>query len=140
MSLKDTIASAVSAAFKAVSDLSTETVVIRHYNASEDNNNFTSVSDPETGGAFLDESYTETTINNFVLANYSKKEISDGIAGDKDRKLIFAASDIDFTPSTTDAIYIDGVLNVIFDDKTLSGRPIKQDPAGATWTLRIRAA
>ena len=137
MGLKSAIAAAVNTAFDAVSDLSASTVIFRKYHSGPGSNNFTSVADPDTGGAFVAESYTDATLSRFVLTSYSAQELASGVAGATDLKLMFPQSEISgITPDTNDEVIIDGKRYII-NDGSAGGETIKADPAGATWTVRI---
>jgi len=130
MTLKTTIAGAAQAAFKSISSLSSAVVVYRD----QVGENYTTF-DHSSGGGY--QSYTDYQIDLFVLSDFSQKEINAGIAGPKDKKLIFPQSELAVVPNPAGSVLINSALYNLSGD---SGSAVRADPAEATWTLRIQKA
>lgn len=136
MGLKETVATAALAALKVASELIDSTVVYRDHTSASADDFFSGTFDKDSGGNR--DVYTDYPIEHFVLTDFSQRDIQLGIAGPQDQQLIFAQSEMSVTPSPSGTVLVDGVKHVLVGDNTKEGAPVKADPAGATWTLRIR--
>lgn len=67
-----------------------------------------------------------------IFTSFAVNEIDNIVVLGEDEKIIVRQAGLAVTPLMTDHIFHDGKEHQI--------RSIKQDPAGATWTLHIRAA
>jgi len=130
MGLKETIANAVSAGFKAAGNVKT-TVTVR---------TVTKTYDVDTGltaeGTPIDEAVSG------ILTDYSKYEVKNSGGGVliKDRKLIAQQADITSAPDpdSTRIVIAGSAYRIV--SKSAGGLGITEDPAGATYRFHLRAA
>lgn len=120
MGLRATIAAAAKSAFGAVGDLPVTMTLTRTantYNAT-------------TGAASTS---ATTYAASAILTSFALKEADGIVVLSEDKKAIIRQSGLAVTPRVTDTLVnAAGKVHQIIS--------VRQDPAGATWTLHIRAA
>lgn len=120
MGLRATIAAAAASAFGAVGDLPVTVTLTRTANTYD-----------ATTGAAATAATTYST--SAILTSFALKEADGIVVLSEDKKAIIRQSSLSVTPRVTDTL-IDaaGKVHQVVN--------VRQDPAGATWTLHIRAA
>lgn len=119
MGLRATIATALGAGFTALGDIK-KTMSYKAFGASSSYN-------PDTSALTTVE--TTTTITG-VVSQYDKREIDGESIRPNDQKILLQQSLLSAAPTINDRVVIDGISWAVID--------MRQDPAGATWTLQVR--
>lgn len=131
MDIPGIVRSALNTAFTVVKSLSEEDLSYRVFTDSD-----STTFDPTTGGSNL--TTTDYSVDQYILTDFSQTEISEGVGGPQHWKLLVPTTSLTVSPTVGNAFVIDTSVAYIDDDNTRNNPPIKRDPTGELWIIRLR--